>query len=72
MTTAERRWIEELDCASTCNVSEQKLYLIISRKTKNAVVKSTESLIDWFTDVVDLVAISTSLVAAEESRLQCL
>ena len=43
--------------------------MIISRKTKNAVVKSTELLIDGSTDVVDLVAISTSLIEAEESRL---
>lgn len=38
----------------------------------NAVVKSTELLIDWSADVVDLVAIGTSLIAEEESRLECL
>ena len=43
--------------------------MIISGKTRNAVVKSTELLIDGSTDVVDLVAISTSLIEAEESRL---
>jgi hypothetical protein len=46
--------------------------MIISWKAKNAVVKSTESSIDWPADVVDLVAIGTSLIAAEESRLKCL
>jgi hypothetical protein len=45
---------------------------IISRKTKNAVVKSTELSIVWSAEVVDLVAIGTSLIAAEESRLECL